>query len=117
MRCLAESERLSLQFKKGEFFRREAVEFWTCLLLKNVRDRVLAIPSRTSRLLLHKTDLIEANQILDAACREALTEASETNLMERFKEETKRYLRAKRLAHGEQGFNGEREPDEEPADV
>jgi len=93
MQCMAAQAEIELAAKKGEYFRRDDLEFGLGLLLRNARDRLLGVPSRVMHNLLGLTKPADANRIVDDAIRLALTDVSNFKLSD-FKKETDSYLRS-----------------------
>ena len=103
MAAIALREELRLAAEQGEYLHKPELEFHFSMLLRNVRDRILAIPSRTMHQLAHQTDAKECNRIIGAECNLALNEIADRKCFnwERMRKETRVFLQ-------EQGF-----PDDE----
>jgi phage terminase Nu1 subunit (DNA packaging protein) len=74
MTALAEAEELRLALLKGKLHRAEDIEFVITQIFTGIRAKLLAIPSRTARLLIGKTDFSEIVATLQAEVEFALTE-------------------------------------------
>jgi phage terminase Nu1 subunit (DNA packaging protein) len=105
MAAMAALAELELAVKRGEYLRKDDVGFWVTLMIRNFRDRCLAIPSRTMFQLVGLTDAREANKVVGNEINIALTELSETKLRECFKEEREAYLESQ--GAGLSQLNGE----------
>jgi hypothetical protein len=77
MEALAAKEQLNLAAMKGDYFRRDDLDFHITQMITACRSRLLAVPSRVMHRLLGLTDARKANQIVDDQIRLALTEFSE----------------------------------------
>jgi phage terminase Nu1 subunit (DNA packaging protein) len=99
MKAAASMAELELQAKQGFYLRCDDVEFHLTLLLRNMRDRILAIPSRTMHQLVGRTSAMECNQIVRTEIDVALNEIADRKCFDwaRMQKEQTAYLR-------EQGF-------------
>jgi hypothetical protein len=103
MEALAAKEQLSLAAMKGDYFRRDDLDFHITQMITACRQRLLAVPSRVMHGLLGLTDARKANQIVDDQIRLALTEFSEGKWRKtvEFLQAEAAYLRAQGLADDE----------------
>jgi phage terminase Nu1 subunit (DNA packaging protein) len=77
MEALAAKEQLSLAAMKGDYFRRDDLNFHITQMITACRSRLMAVPSRVMFQLVGVTDSRKANQIVDTEIRRALLEFSE----------------------------------------
>jgi hypothetical protein len=96
MVALAKREEIETAAREGLYLRKTAVEFHIGMLLRNCRDRILAIPSRLGHVLIGKANFREVYEPLDSEVRLALTEVSERKVFDwpRMVKETRAYLMA-----------------------
>jgi phage terminase Nu1 subunit (DNA packaging protein) len=99
MAAIASREELRLAAEQGEYLHKPELEFHFGMLLRNCRDRILAIPSRTMHQLAGQTDARECNRIIGAECNLALNEIADGKCFDwqRMRREARAYLQ-------EQGF-------------
>jgi len=86
---------LQLATKRGEYLYKPDVEFHLSMLLRNCRDRILAIPSRTMHQLLGRTNPMECNKIVGDELNLALNEIADQKCFDwaRMRREQTAYLR------------------------
>jgi len=77
MNAMADMAELELKAKQGEYLYKPAVEFHLSMLLRNCRDRLLAIPSRTMFQLVGRTDAKDCNKIVGTEVDLALNEIAD----------------------------------------
>jgi hypothetical protein len=94
MEALATKEELSLAAKRGEYLYKPHVEFHFSMLLRNCRDRILAIPSRTMHQLVGQTNTMECNKIVGTEIDLALNEIADGKCFDwpRMRKEQTAYL-------------------------
>lgn len=92
MQCVAEVAELELKQKKRELHHARDVEFVLSLMIRNARDRLRAMPSRTMFMVQGKAPP-EINRLIAGEIDTALNElADETDLSAKFRRETDAYL-------------------------
>lgn len=82
MKALAAKEELGLKAMSGEYYPAKHIDFAVTSMLTHMKQRLLAIPSRVTRLLLGVSEFKKAFTILDDEIRAALNALSETNFKE-----------------------------------
>jgi hypothetical protein len=122
MEALAGKEELSLAAKRGEYLYKPDVEFHFSMLLRNCRDRILAIPSRVMYELAGQTNPRKCNLIVGTECDLALNEIADRKCFdwERIRREIHAYMEgqgfppetaeetAEEMVNRSQNRNGER---------
>jgi hypothetical protein len=111
-RMIAEAEQAELRLKvlKGKLHYAEDVEFVMTTMLPAVKARLLAIPSRTTRLLIGKTNFQEIFGLLYGEIELALKELSTYNPSD-FAEQNAEYLASVDAAAVQYNGNGDDDAD------
>jgi hypothetical protein len=108
----AEMSALKLRLYKRQLHRSQDVEFLMCAMLTAVKSRLLAIPARTTRLLLGKTAFQEIYALLYGEIEQALKELAEYNPAD-FAEQNEQYLASVDAGLPNGNGNGEHPQDHE----
>lgn len=116
MACMGEEAALRLAVLKGKLHRAEDVEFVMTTRDSAIRARLLAMPSRVTRLLVGKTDPNEIRAILNAELF-AILEELEAYDPRTFNERNEQYLATLFPAEAFAGSNGEGTDEDGGADI
>jgi hypothetical protein len=89
MECLAQREMLCLRRDRGELHEARHIDFCLTNMLTFMKQRMLAIPSRTARLLVGVTDFRKIYSAIEDEIRAGLTELSTAKYAEMMKGQRK----------------------------
>ena len=92
MCALAKIEQMRVDEMRGRLHRAEDIEFCLTNMLTHMRQRMLAIPSRVSRLLVGLTDFKTIYAAIDDEIRGGLTQLSVANYQQMFQAQRKVHL-------------------------
>jgi len=92
MRALAKIGQMRVDEMRGRLHRAEDIEFCLTNMLTHMRQRMLAIPSRVSRLLVGLTDFQKIYTTIDDEIRGGLTQLSVANYQQMFQAQRKVHL-------------------------
>jgi phage terminase Nu1 subunit (DNA packaging protein) len=100
--AMAATAELDLEARRGVYLRKSDVEFHLSTLLRNARDRIRAVPSRTMYQIAHKEPR-ECNQILSTELDLALSEISDRRCFDwdRMRRDTADYLESQGFTRDE----------------